>query len=320
MARATLTLLALLTALALCECRGTEGSQAVGERVRQADLAVGRVKREAARVRRNRRRKTRKGSKRKIKVRKNGNKKSQQNKPKQFTKKPKQFKNIPKKARKKPGKKRFIKKSLSRNTTATCSGESLGDDCLANLIIALTFERDRVTNFMNQKERAENWKKIINGKNGKNTNFENTTTYLLLALGGNSSSLNCSKKASLTAEATETYQTLANCSSSVVTECKVPDDKGNFTELETCKKTYKEIQDKNKKCLEIKNDGKKVCECWKEAAEKTTEAKRQNKKCDAKTKMDDIKKMKASCISTFGKCKKAEDASVSYVMSCPNTA
>ena len=87
----------------------------------------------------------------------------------------------------------------------TCNGTSLGDTCLTNLLNSLKFEKDKIRTFTNQKKRAESFKKIVGNKGGKDDQFGNTTTYLLMALGGNMTNLNCSGKTSLTTEAAATY-------------------------------------------------------------------------------------------------------------------
>ena len=87
----------------------------------------------------------------------------------------------------------------------TCDGTSLGDTCLTNLLNSLKFEKDKIRTFTNQKKRAESFKKIVGNKGGKDDQFGNTTTYLLMALGGNMTNLNCSGKTSLTTEAAATY-------------------------------------------------------------------------------------------------------------------
>merc|ERR1712018_79239 len=94
----------------------------------------------------------------------------------------------------------------------TCNGTSLGDTCLSNLLNSLKFEKDKIRTFTNQKKRAESFKRITGNKGGKDDQFGNTTTYLLMALGGNMTNLNCSGKTSLTTEAAATYTTLSNCS------------------------------------------------------------------------------------------------------------
>merc|ERR1711872_838892 len=55
--------------------------------------------------------------------------------------------------------------------TASCNGTALDSSCLTNLISALKYERDAVANFMNQKARAEDFKKLIGKKGGKNDTF-----------------------------------------------------------------------------------------------------------------------------------------------------
>ena len=121
-----------------------------------------------------------------------------------------------KKTKRKNGKKKNAAKrrqSRKRNQKqilyegkATCNGTSLGDSCLTNLIEALKYERDKISTFYNQKSRAATFNKVISAKGSKNATFDNTTTYLLLALGGNASSLNCSGKTSMTSEASTAYK------------------------------------------------------------------------------------------------------------------
>merc|ERR1711892_702807 len=83
------------------------------------------------------------------------------------------------------------KKKSSPRADASCNGTSLGASCLTDLINALKYERDAVANFMNQKARAEDFKKLIGKKGEKNDDFKNSTTCLLTALGGNVSNLTC---------------------------------------------------------------------------------------------------------------------------------
>ena len=78
--------------------------------------------------------------------------------------------------------------------TSSCNGTSLSTACLPNLISALKFERDKISTFGNQKARADTFKRLIEKKSVKNNAFTNTSAYLLVALGGNTSSLNCSFK------------------------------------------------------------------------------------------------------------------------------
>ena len=96
-----------------------------------------------------------------------------------------------KKGRKLKNKGKRRKNAGSLRATATCNGTALESSCLTNLISALKYERDAVANFMNQKARAEDFKKLIGKKEGKNDTFTSSTTYLLTALGGNVSNLTC---------------------------------------------------------------------------------------------------------------------------------
>ena len=100
---------------------------------------------------------------------------------------------------------KIAKGSWAASRAYTCNGTSLGDTCLTNLLNSMKFERDKIRTFTNQKKRAESFKTLIGNKGGKNDQFGNTTTYLLMALGGNMTNFNCSGKASLTTEAAATY-------------------------------------------------------------------------------------------------------------------
>ena len=100
---------------------------------------------------------------------------------------------------------KIAKGSWAASRAYTCNGTSLGDTCLTNLLNSMKFERDKIRTFTNQKKRAESFKTLIGNKGGKNDQFGNTTTYLLMALGGNMTNFNCSGKPSLTTEAAATY-------------------------------------------------------------------------------------------------------------------
>ena len=115
-------------------------------------------------------------------------------------KKGKQLRNMRQRKSRKEGSRRV---PLQR--VYTCNGTSLGDTCLSNLLNSLKFEKDKIRTFTNQKKRAESFKKLIGKKGGKDDQFGNTTTYLLMALGGNMTNLNCSGKTSSTTEAAATY-------------------------------------------------------------------------------------------------------------------
>jgi len=198
----------------------------------------------------------------------------------------------------------------------TCNGTSLGDTCLSNLLNSLKFEKDKIRTFTNQKKRAESFKKLIGKKGGKDDQFGNTTTYLLMALGGNMTNLNCSGKTSSTTEAAATYTTLSNCSASIAEACAVPNKTANFTLLDTCTTVYTEIQTKNAACLKLTTDGTSACTCWTEAANMTVAAKKLSDDCDAKSTQLEMKSLKKACLASFSACKKAEDSSVAYIMTC----
>merc|ERR1719234_595764 len=217
---------------------------------------------------------------------------------------------------KQPGKRGGGLRGAPSPRAYTCNGTSLGDTCLTNLLNSLKFEKDKIRTFTNQKKRAESFKKIVGNKGGKDDQFGNTTTYLLMALGGNMTNLNCSGKTSLTTEAAATYTTLSNCSASIAAACAAPNNTANFTLLDTCKTVYTKIQTKNAACLKLTTDGSTACTCWAEAANMTVAAKKLSDACDAKSTQLEMKSLKKACLASFGVCKKAEDSSVAYIMTC----
>jgi len=230
------------------------------------------------------------------------------------------------KRKKKTGKqsKETVQKSERNNgkprQTTTCNGTSLGSTCLTNLISSLKYERDFIANFMNQKARAEGFNKLIGNKGAKSDSFQNSTTYLLMALGGNMSSLTCGSSNSSGELAVSTYNSLANCGPSVEMACTVPNKTVNFTQLDTCKTYYKTIQTMNAKCFTMTMKNKvnetAVCECWKTAAAAVNSAKLKKDSCSANNAQTDMKDLKNACVAAYGVCKKAEDAAVGYIFEC----
>merc|ERR1711936_1338507 len=208
------------------------------------------------------------------------------------------------------------KGSWAASRAYTCNGTSLGDTCLTSLLNSMKFERDKIRTFTNQKKRAESFKTLIGNKGGKNDQFGNTTTYLLMALGGNMTNFNCSGKASLTTEAAATYTVLENCSASISAACAVPNNTANFTLLDTCETVYSEIKTKNAACLKLTTNGTAACSCWAESANITAAAKKLSDDCDSRTTQLEMKSLKKACLATFSACKKAEDSSVEYIMTC----
>jgi len=211
----------------------------------------------------------------------------------------------------------------SRQESICIGSVSVDSSCMTSLKASMKFDRDKITNFKNQLERAENFDKIIGKKVAKNSDFSNSTTYLLIALGSNMSSPNCSGNPSSTAAATETYNTLANCSASVAAACMVPASSApNFTELAECKTNFEKVETKNDVCLKMKANATAVCDCWSEAASMVVESKALSKSgsCESVSAFTVLKKFKNACLEQFGACKKAEDASVAYIMECTGSS
>jgi len=189
------------------------------------------------------------------------------------------------------------------------------------VISSLKYERDFVANFMNQKARAEDFKKLIGNKGGKNDSFSNSTTYLLTALGGNVSNLTCGSSNSSGESAIITYKALSNCKTAVGMACMLPNNTNtNFTQLDTCKTYYEEVQKTNELCFTMtmkkSANGTAVCECWKNASATVDNVKLKKDSCSANKAQSELKGLKNACLAAYGVCKKAEDASVSFILKC----
>merc|ERR1711892_1259050 len=68
--------------------------------------------------------------------------------------------------------------------------------------------------------------------------------------------------------------------------------------------------------MKNKANGTAVCECWKNAAAAVESAKLKKDSCSANTAQSDMKSLKNACLAAYGVCKKAEDASVSFILKC----
>merc|ERR1719229_394865 len=109
---------------------------------------------------------------------------------------------------------------------------------------------------------------------------------------------------------------LENCSASISAACAVPNNTANFTLLDTCETVYSEIKTKNAACLKLTTNGTAACSCWAESANITAAAKKLSDDCDSRTTQLEMKSLKKACLATFSACKKAEDSSVEYIMTC----
>merc|ERR1711962_1571756 len=122
---------------------------------------------------------------------------------------------------KKNKKKKFGSK---QRTTRTCSGsDQVTDQCLENAVEVFKYLRNQVRTFNRKYARITSFNKIIGNKKNKPGVFEETASYLLLALGGNLSSPSCGETARDKNLAVETYTVLSNCSTSIKEACTLPE-------------------------------------------------------------------------------------------------
>ncbi|XP_023320494.1 uncharacterized protein LOC111695405 [Eurytemora carolleeae] len=98
---------------------------------------------------------------------------------------------------------------------------SCTETCLQDIYDSVTFNRDKVGNFLRQKARLENFLKVQSKKLDKKDDYAVFADELAAGLGGNSTSFICGVKNQGTQlnNATETYKFLQSCSSSIVASC-----------------------------------------------------------------------------------------------------
>lgn len=269
-------------------------------------------------VRRNRKSRGKKKKRNKSTRKKKRNNKSGKNQFRKFKLKKKSSTKTKKKSgnnqrkKKKSRKTEIRKKKLNKNTR---SCEKQDDPCLKNLVDSLSFERDQITNFLAQYKRIKNFAKLVSNKAAKKGDFSNSSSQLLEALGGNGSSPACGGQRMTRGSrnaAVLNYNQLAACSETIASSCQIPNATYSTTALDACTASYEAIQNKNKDCCAADETG--ACPCWAEAKALVDTAK--SSSCDGLTPSNAVKKLKVSCISSFSGCKKAEDASIGYIVTC----
>merc|ERR1711971_556772 len=216
-----------------------------------------------------------------------------------------------------------------RNTT--CTTETVASTCLDNAMVALSYEKNQVSNYLKQAARLKGHKNIKEKKLFKQGEFMAAADHLIFAVGGNMSNPKCADPDDNSTEALATkekefeyilsnYTLLQNCSNAITEACTLSNETFNDShqdELDVCNQTKWTFILDSRKCHKLQaksTNATEICECWNKAAEDVETIKAQN--CETKKKQVAITKQKNFCKKVFKNCKDMEDHSIHLTWHC----
>merc|ERR1712241_1069676 len=141
------------------------------------------------------------------------------------------------------------KKIYGRNTKTCSDSTTVSSDCLEDAVDVLKYLRSQVRTFNRKFARIKSFNKTVGNKLGKKGVFEETASWLLVALGGNISNAACGETGSRRRTgrdkntAVTTYKTLNNCSTAIKEACSMPNttlSDEDITTFNSCKETFNE--------------------------------------------------------------------------------
>ena len=240
---------------------------------------------------------------------KNGKRKGRKraNKPKKGGKKKSKKSKKNKKGRKKGKKNRKNRKAKKSNRQSEC----LTKECLETSIKYQTKLKDKVGNFLKQKERIEKYIKVTNNKGAaeKTTTFSKVVKRLRTSGGGNSSALSC--QGSSTSPAAKKLTVLVNdmnkCKDDITTKCVKELPAYNATVAADCILAMDNFTNSLDKCGAD-------CTCI-QGADLKAEFEL-IVPCDLVETNKLITDHKNKCTKEFSACKKLEDAAGQAIASC----
>merc|ERR1712218_264665 len=210
-----------------------------------------------------------------------------------------------KKRKKKKGSQR-----MGRNTTTCSDSTTVSSDCLQDAVDVLKYLGNQVRTFNRKFARIKSFNKTVKNKLGKKGVFEETASWLLVALGGNISNAACGETGSRRRTgrdkntAVTTYKTLNNCSTAIKEACSMPNttlSDEDITSFNSCKDTFNKTSVQADDCRtnsKYANNGK------------------QSGACNATDTNNGVKESRNTCMATFSACRKAEDSAVQLVYTC----
>ena len=223
---------------------------------------------------------------------------------------------------KRKNKKRTNKNKKRTNKGSRAQGRMVDGKCLESATTAMSRWRNQVANFMKQKTRIEKQAEIAEKKSGKKAVFGPIAKKLIDVGGGNKSNLSCSGSVDSDGakQLANLTMTLEECEKEVNSTCN-PDNfpKANMTAVDACAASVTSFETEAQKCFDLSKEAtaEDACTCW--TGDDMTKYSDEVKSCKIEAVSEIAKGLKA-CKAAFSKCRQYEDAAISTIQSCSQSA
>ena len=223
---------------------------------------------------------------------------------------------------KRKNKKRTNKNKKRTNKGSRAQGRMVDGKCLESATTAMSRWRNQVANFMKQKTRIEKQAEIAEKKSGKKAVFAPIAKKLIDVGGGNKSNLSCSGSVDSDGakQLANLTTTLEECEKEVNMTCN-PENfpKPNMTAVDACAASVTSFETEAQKCYDLSKEAtaEDACTCWTNAD--MMKYSDEVKSCKVEAVSDIAKGLKA-CKAAFSKCRQYEDAAISTIQTCSQSA
>ena len=201
-------------------------------------------------------------------------------------------------------------------------GRIIDGKCIENATMIMRRWKDQVGNFLKQKSRIEKQSSIAEKKSGKKDVFAPIAKKLIDVGGGNVSALTCSGSSDSDGakQLANLTMTILECEKEINATCN-PDNfpKPNMTIVDECTTTVENFEKEAKKCYDLSKEAtaEEGCTCW--TSSEMTKYSEKVKSCKI-AEVGDIAKGLKACTGAFSKCRKYEDAAISSIQTCSQSA
>ena len=232
-------------------------------------------------------------------------------------------KNKNKKNKRKNKKNKRKNKNKKRNNKGSRSkGRMIDGECLESATSVMKRWKDQVGNFLKQKSRIEKQSAIAEKKSGKKDVFAPIAKKLIDVGGGNKSALTCSGSANSDGakQLANLTMTLEECVMEINMTCNIDNfPKPNMTIVDECTKTVESFEEEAKKCYDLSKEdtAEEACACW--TSDDMMMYSEKVKSCKI-AEVGVIAKGLKACTGAFSKCRKYEDAAISTIQTCSQSA
>ena len=218
--------------------------------------------------------------------------------------------------------KRKNKNKKRTNKGSRGQGRMVDGKCLESATTAMSRWRNQVANFMKQKTRIEKQAEIAEKKSGKKAVFGPIAKKLIDVGGGNKSNLSCSGSTDSDGakQIANLTMTLQECEKEVNSTCNPANfPKANMTAVDACTASVTSFETEAQKCYDLSKEAtaEDACTCWTNAD--MMKYSDEVKSCKVEAVSDIAKGLKA-CKAAFSKCRQYEDAAISTIQSCSQSA